>query len=225
VSNWQAIIFDLDDTLYPEREYVISGFRAVAVYLSHLYDLDINTIHHRLCDHFEAGVRGNTYNLLLHEIGIPTDSKLIQRLVSIYRVHEPTIELYQDVDTILSVLRKTFCLGLLTDGYAVGQRRKVKSLELQDKFDAIVYSDDLGRENWKPSIVPFQTILQQLCLQPEKAIYIGDNPLKDFIGARKLGMGTVRLRRSRGEHENIIPSVGFEADYEIATLDELLPLL
>ena len=32
LSSYEAIIFDLDDTLYPERAYVLSGFHAVAVW-------------------------------------------------------------------------------------------------------------------------------------------------------------------------------------------------
>ena len=30
LRDWQGIVFDLDDTLYPERDYVLSGFKAVA---------------------------------------------------------------------------------------------------------------------------------------------------------------------------------------------------
>ena len=29
MTNIKAVIFDLDDTLYPERDYAFSGFRAV----------------------------------------------------------------------------------------------------------------------------------------------------------------------------------------------------
>ena len=35
----KAVIFDLDDTLFPERTYVLSGFRAVGDWISETYSI------------------------------------------------------------------------------------------------------------------------------------------------------------------------------------------
>jgi putative hydrolase of the HAD superfamily len=104
------------------------------------------------------------------------------------------------------------------------QRRKVHALGIESSFDAIVYSDDLGREHWKPSTLPFQRILYSLNITPNESVYVGDNPLKDFIGARKMGMMTIQIKKSGTEHSGLLPEPGFEADYVLATLDDL-PLL
>lgn len=60
---------------------------------------------------------------------------------------------------------------------------------------------------------------------PEDCVYVGDNPKKDFIGARKLGWYTIRIRRPHGEHNALEPEPGFEAHREITSLRDLPSLL
>ena len=220
-----AVLFDLDDTLYPEGKYVLSGFRVVAAYLEKTFGIDAADVYSRLRTSYEKGVRGNTFNLLLQDLGIHSDNNLIPHLVNIYRSHEPDIGLYPDVEPALARMIPLFQLGLLTDGNAQAQRLKVKALGLDSWFDSIVYTDDLGREHWKPSTLPFKRILAQLGTKPEMTIYVGDNPRKDFIGARMLGIQTVRLMRLDTEYVHLLPDPGFEPDYEIHTLDALDRLL
>jgi putative hydrolase of the HAD superfamily len=52
-------------------------------------------------------------------------------------------------------------------------------------------------------------------------VYVGDNPAKDFVGARALGWRTIRIRRAAGEHSLVEAQPGYEADQEIADLGEL----
>jgi putative hydrolase of the HAD superfamily len=217
----KAVLFDLDDTLYPESAYVLSGFSAVAQYLGEAYGVDIVDAYSRLACAFERGIRGNTFNLVLSDLGLSTHVGLVQHLVEVYRTHDPEIALHPDAARALSFLRSHVPLGLLTDGYAAVQRRKVKALGIEPFFDAIIYSDDLGRAHWKPSIVPFQHLLCRLGIEPNRAVYIGDNPSKDFIGARTLGITTIRIVRSGAEHCHTFPAPGFEPDYDLMTLDNL----
>jgi putative hydrolase of the HAD superfamily len=215
------VLFDLDDTLYPESTYVLSGFRTVAQYLGEAYGVDIADTYARLAFAFKSGIRGNTFDLVLRDLGLSTQTGLVQRLVEVYRTHDPEITLHSDAARALSSLCSRLPIGLLTDGYASVQRRKVKALGIEPFFDAIVYSDDLGREHWKPSTVPFQYLLCRLGIEPKGAVYIGDNPSKDFIGARSLGITTIRVVRSGAEHCQTLPEPGFEADYDLMTLDML----
>jgi putative hydrolase of the HAD superfamily len=52
----KSVIFDLDNTLYPEIEYVKSGFRYVSSYLNSKYDLDEEEIFSQLMSIFEKMV-------------------------------------------------------------------------------------------------------------------------------------------------------------------------
>jgi putative hydrolase of the HAD superfamily len=221
----KAVLFDLDDTLYPERAYVLSGFRTVAKYISTTYNFDTEDAYSRLASAFYRGIRGNTFDLILSDLGLPTNQELVHHLVEVYRTHNPHITLYADATRALSMLRSHFRLGILTDGDSAVQRRKVRALGIEPLFDAILYSDDLGRTHWKPSVLPFHHLLCRLGIEPAQAVYIGDNPRKDFIGARAVGLTTIRVRRFGTEHSKILPAPGFESDYELTTLDDLLSLL
>jgi len=221
VSRWQAVIFDLDDTLYPERRYVQSGFRAVADWARQQFGFPT----HRTCEEltrlFEQGVRGKLFDRWLEPRGLETKDR-IAAMVRVYRRHEPQISLYAGVRGLLRRLGRHYRLGLLTDGLLGVQQRKVRALGLQELFDAIVYSDQWGRGAWKPSPRPFQAILRQLDVTAERSVYVADNPAKDFRGARGIGMGTIRVRYGDGLHrDRRAAGADDDADIEIPDLDQL----
>ena len=216
-----VVLLDLDDTLYPERDFARGGFRAAAELLATRLQRSADELFELAWQHFEQGVRGSIFNSVLAELDVPNDAALIDELVRAYRSHEPQLTLFTDADRLLTTLAPQFGLGLLTDGPADVQRRKVKSLGLQSRIEAIVYSDDFGREHWKPSPIAYLELLRKLHVDPSHAVYVGDNPKKDFIGARRLGLQTVRIRRPNTEHGHLEAPSGFEADHEITTLDSL----
>lgn len=123
----------------------------------------------------------------------------------VYREHVPSLTPFPETPQILDSVRNRCSLGLLSDGYLNVQRRKVSALAIAHYFDAIVFSDELGRTAWKPSSLPFQLILRKLNVTSHHAIYIGDKPLKDFVGAHELGMFTIRFRYADGEYSKLEP--------------------
>jgi putative hydrolase of the HAD superfamily len=130
----------------------------------------------------------------------------VPRLIQIYREHEPAIKPFPEVPGLLSDLKTHYLLGLLSDGYLDVQRRKLKALKLAEWFDAIVYSDEWGSEAWKPSTRPFEALLHRLGhVLPEEAIYVADNPAKDFLAARKSGLLSVEVRRFHGVYSRVDP--------------------
>jgi putative hydrolase of the HAD superfamily len=61
MSRIRAIIFDIDDTLYPERDYVLSGYRAVAdAFAGRLGEAD--AVHARMVALFDTPHRGRVFN-------------------------------------------------------------------------------------------------------------------------------------------------------------------
>lgn len=225
MSEWRAIIFDLDDTLYPEREYVLSGFRAVARWAEQHLDIPENQGFTELYDLYMAGVRGDTFDRWLAKHAISSEN-VMQSLVHVYRSHQPTIHCCPGVPELLHSLHQHFRLGLVSDGYLEVQQRKLAALEIIEHFDAIVFSDKWGRESWKPSTRPFEEILAKLRVPPSAAVYVADNPVKDFLGAQKVGMGTVWVHRTDGEYAHLRPPSSAHApDYEVKSLTELERLL
>ena len=195
----RAVIFDLDDTLYPERDYVLSGFRAVAQWAQRELGIPSDEGYARFERLFAEGVRGTTFNQWLRESGLPEES-WVSQMVQVYRRHQPHIQPFADVPALLGRLGRRYKLGLISDGYLQVQRKKWRALGLESHFSAVVFSDEGGRECWKPSTWPYRQALQRLGCGPDEAVYVGDNLLKDFWGANQLGMGTIHLHRHIGEY-------------------------
>ena len=223
-NKWRAIIFDLDDTLYPERDYVLSGFRAIAAWLEKEKKVSSSESYSELKSLFDAGVRGDTFNQWLR--GKRLSDELVPSLVRVYREHTPVLTPFEGAEEVLTSLQKTYRLALLSDGYLEVQKAKLKALGLERFFEVVVFSDQWGREHWKPSVRPFKTAAELLHLEPSEMVYVADNPVKDFLGARQVGIFTVRLRREGSEYAHLEPQdADYAPDAVLSSFDALRNLL
>jgi putative hydrolase of the HAD superfamily len=216
----RVVVFDLDDTLYLERDFVRSGFAAVGAWLR---------THHGVSD-FEAhawelflmGRRGDVFDRALPELGLDPQPKLVRRLVRVYREHLPSIRLEPATADLLAALCGRCRVAVLTDGYHETQRRKIAALALEPRCRPIVYTDRWGRAHWKPSPRGFLHVQRALEAAPERCIYIGDNPAKDFRAPKALGWRTLRVRHALGEHARAAARSPLdEADATVDSLAEV----
>lgn len=215
----RAVVFDLDDTLFSETDYVLSGFKAVSEWIEQKYP--VTGFFEKAQDFFEKGNRGTIFDLTLGHLGIPYSANIISEMVKIYREHIPDISLFEDAKWALDYFGKSKKLGIITDGYLTTQKNKVSALGIEDLFDVIVYTDELGRDKWKPCVIPYRKVMEVLCYEGSKCAYIADNPAKDFITAKALGWLTVHIKRPIGQYCKLIPEKGYEADKEIVSLYDL----
>lgn len=224
MSRWQAVVFDLDDTLYPERDYVRGGFQAVATWAERSMRADSGAAFAELWAMFEDGVRGNTFDRWLKTHGHPVEYRAA--MMDAYRGHIPQLTPYPDVVPTLGNLRGRVRLGLITEGVRSVQEAKLEALGLRPWFDKVVIFGEDVRSDWKPSRVPFDRWLEGSDVSPEAAVYLADNPAKDFLGARRAGWASIRVRRSEGLHRDEEPSdpEGLP-DAEIHDFQALIPLL
>ena len=222
----RAVLFDLDDTLYPEWQYVKSGFHAVATWLSPRIQVPEVECFDRIWSMFQQGIRKNTFNQLLAAFG-NKQVELVPQMIDVYRNHAPVLELYPDVLPILKRLKhRHIQIGLISDGTYSSQKAKFDALGLFDYISNPVFTDVYGRENWKPSTYPFLKACELLLVEPQSACYVADNPTKDFIAPRQLEMTSFRIRRSDGQNSNLEPeSISAAPDHELETLEELLRYL
>jgi putative hydrolase of the HAD superfamily len=221
----RALVFDLDDTLYPEHEFVLSGFRAVDAWLR--LHRGWSGFQESATDAFASGARGNIFDLALRELGFPANSQLVSEMVRTYREHRPSLTLHPDARRALNHFRGSLKLGIITDGYLQTQQNKVAALGLDREFDTVICSDQWGREHWKPSPFPYQKLMEALACTGNECLYVGDNPAKDFVTARQLGWRTIQICRPGGEYSAVPVPAGHAADHQIRSLDELrlLPML
>lgn len=219
----KALIFDLDDTLYYEKEYVLGAFKEVANYLRNKYKKDEKELYLRMKQLLEESGRGKIFNVICEENSFNED---IDELIEIYRNSVPELELYEDSREILSWARKNgYKLGIITDGCSKVQWNKIKALEIEKFVDKIIVTDDFGKEFWKPNKKSYLDMIGFFKLEKEECIYIGDNPNKDFIGAREIGMKTIRVIRKKGDHINTFLDDNYEADLKIINFFGLKKLL
>jgi putative hydrolase of the HAD superfamily len=222
-APWRAIAFDLDDTLYPEAEFVRSGFREVGNWSWKTLNRDPYTTFCELVELFENGVRGIVFNTWVARHGLSPN--LIGDMVTVYREHFPTIEPFPGVREMLTDLRREFRLGLLSDGLLAIQERKLSALGIGHLFDTVVFSDRIGREFWKPSVKPFLELLRSLQVTAKETVYIGDNPVKDFVACRQLGMYSIWLQHSSGIYSRLKPESDGSPDYVETSIEGMTRLL
>jgi putative hydrolase of the HAD superfamily len=213
-------IFDLDDTLYPERSFVESGFLTVARALEKRYDWPSIHSMNQMRTTLETEGRGQVFNRLLQSHGIFT-KKIIQYCVDIYRHHQPDIQLNQSANQLLTHLKNQ--AYLVTDGHKIVQQNKVNALHLDRRFKKIFITHRYGVQHAKPSIHCFDLIRRLEKCTWHDMFYVGDNPSKDFVNLTPLGVHTIRVMT--GEHANVIAQPGYDAKYKINSLDALPSLL
>jgi len=191
----QAVVFDLDDTLFPERDFVLSGYRRVARHLAGGESKRAEELADFLWKGFLAGQAGKAFDALNEHFALALSAGQIAELVKIYREHQPDIEPYGGIPHMLGMLHEGHRLGLLSDGYLPTQRLKLQALELGRFFDAVVFTEELGRSAWKPSTRGFELIAGQLHADPHRCAYVADNPAKDFVAANRLGWRAIQYLR------------------------------
>jgi putative hydrolase of the HAD superfamily len=218
----RAILFDLDDTLYVERDFILGGFAAVAAHVAGRGFGPPARVQALLEEIHLGEGRDRVFDKAAARLGFP--EHWVPDLVHVFRSHAPVIAPAADVTPTLARLRARYKLGCVTDGWLDVQKRKLAALGLAPLLDAVVIADEHGRAYWKPHPLPFLNCCRLLGIQPGEAVFVGDNPERDIRGARGVGMACIRLRRDRG-YFGAPPPPSDAPDAEITGLAELETVL
>jgi putative hydrolase of the HAD superfamily len=213
------IVFDLDDTLYLERDFVRSGFAAADAWLHRQAGVPGLSEACRIL--FDAGLRTHLFDEALDRLGVAPDPTLVAQLVEIYRTHEPSIALAADAARYLAGRDGSIPTALITDGPTATQQAKVRALGLDQRLDFIVCTGSLGPGRGKPHPHAFERVEAWAASYGLTFVYVADNPLKDFVAPRSRGWWTVQIERPERVHHVEAPDAAHEAHARIASLDEL----
>lgn len=216
-----TVVFDIDDTLYLERDYVLSGFDAVGAWAAeHLGVPDFSA---RAQASFQAGVRGRIFDDVLTAAGTTFTEEHIAAMVACYRSHRPAITMLPDARQAVAALRPQVRLAVVTDGPELSQLGKAEALGLAEWAAPIVLTAQLGDGFGKPHPRAFEVVQAATGGRGPQCVYVSDNPAKDFAGPKRLGWRTVRVRRSGGLHH--AADSGSGVDDELPDLYGLARLL
>lgn len=194
-----AVAFDLDGTLYPNRRFYL---RLVPFILRE----------HRLLramgkarDALRAAAHeGRFYDLqarFMAEV-LKEDPEVVKEKTErlIYRGWEPLfryVKLFDGVlDTLAAFRAAGLKLGLLSD---FPPENKLAYLGVADGWDAVLCSETTGR--LKPDPRPFRALADALAVPCERILYVGNSIAYDVVGARGVGMKTALIssyRRGKG---------------------------
>ena len=181
----KVVVFDLEDTLYQEMDFLKSGYQAVADYITKSVGKD--DLYTEMIEAYQAGEK-DVFQKVLDDHQLTIDKS---ELLDIYRYHFPQIHLDSKVRSVLKHLQGNCHLALITDGRPRTKRNIINALGVSDYFDwsNVYISDEVGHLKTAP--YSFEKIMETY---PDcQYIYVGDNPAKDFLAPNKLGWMTVCL--------------------------------
>jgi putative hydrolase of the HAD superfamily len=203
----RAAIFDLDDTLYEREQFVLSGFAAVAEAIERRFDLPAPWIVATLKRARMRGHEGRELQALCADHGLP--DSLIPELVDVVRHHEPALSLGSVASAVIAQMRADgWRLAILTNGLPATQRNKVDALGLETRVDAVLYAEEHA-PGGKPSRAAYDAALAAVGVTADRAVFIGDDLVRDIQGARAAGLYTLRVapggaRRTGGDADAIV---------------------
>ncbi|MBE0069602.1 HAD family hydrolase, partial [Thermoanaerobacterium thermosaccharolyticum] len=217
----KAVIFDLDDTLISERQYIDSGYHYIAKLLSNRLNKNEEELY-KLLNELLIESPKNVFNRLFDKLEFCYTNDDILKLVEEYRNHVPAIKFYDDVLPCLEFLKsKGIKVGIITDGYLNTQRRKLNAIKAYNYFDEIIITDEFGREFWKPHPKAFEIMQERLNVEFNEMIYVGDNPEKDFYIGSILPIKTVRIIRKQSIYINTSYYMNIKEHFTIYSLTDL----
>ena len=203
-----VIVFDLDDTLYDEVDFVKSGFKEIARFLGDKKYYDF------MWEEFVEEGSGKIFDKLIKEINVDIE---IKKLIEIYRFHFPDIYLSQESKELLD-FSKQYKTALITDGHYIMQKNKYNALNIY--VDYPIFTDFYHTK--KPETKAFKMVMEKF---PSKEYtYIADNPKKDFFAPKKLGWKTIRYKNPRGIYR-VLQSDVSSIDYEVDNKKDIIQIL
>ncbi|MDG1974782.1 MAG: HAD family hydrolase [Flavobacteriaceae bacterium] len=184
IDNNTHIVFDLDDTLFKEIDFVKSAYVYINSYINSRFNIDLSK-NIKKCLSGEV----NFFDLINSKLH-PDQNFPIEKYLELYRFHYPEIKLSKDTSVFFEkILSHNIDFSIITDGRSISQRNKIKALGLYDQVKNIIISEETGFE--KPHFNNFK-ILNRI-YSNKKLIYIADNTSKDFLAPNSLNWDTICL--------------------------------
>ncbi len=219
----KAVLFDLDNTLL---DFMRMKTIAVELAVDHMLNAglpgekneliqEIFSIYRRT--HIES--QKALEELIIKKLGYLDYKILASGIIGYQRGRDMSTYPYPKVEsTIKELLRMGMMLGTISDAPAEQCYNRLARLHLIHFMDVVITFDDT--KEYKPSPAPFLLALKKLNLKPKEALYVGDWPERDIVGAKKVGMWTAFARW--GEHPDAVET---GADFDIVSIEQVIDIV
>jgi len=221
MATLRAVLFDLDDTL-TDRSRSIE--RLAGRFLDRFgVDLAGGELH-EVIRVIHGGDRGGY--AAREELGAHLQSSLrwrqapgAERLVDFWRDNFPRCNVERNgvTSTLQTLHQKGLKLGVISNGFTASQNTKLDAMGIRPLFSVVLISQEVGISKPDPRI--FQMGLEKLGVLASEAIFVGDNPVVDVAGSRKVGIRSIWLNCRGGQAPETVP-----CPETIASIDQLLDL-
>jgi putative hydrolase of the HAD superfamily len=225
---FEAVLFDLDDTLHDDTYAFASAAEAVAREIAAEHGIDALKLKAAYVAESEgfwirltpdqlttklAGLRERTWANALREVGI-VDDALASRSATRYVDYRRTfLTIFPGAIDLLRTLRaRGVKVGMLTNGFAETHHDKIAELQLADEFDAIFIADEVGMI--KPDPLLFAHACAKLGCAPARSAMVGDRYERDIRGALDAGLYAIWMN----VHGETIPPGGRQPDVTVPDL-------
>lgn len=209
----KAILFDLDDTLWPvtpvlqhAESTLYQWLQQTVPHITAQYSIEDLTRQRLSIAEEDAAYRINLWLLrhtALQRLFIQHDTApaLADEAMQIFSDARNQVTLFHDVLPVLQQLRQHYSLGTITNGTV-----NLDQTPLNKLFDVSVSSYKFGIA--KPDQAIFLHTCQLLNIRPEEAIYVGDHLNFDVKGSQEAGLTSVWLNRNQLTNDtNIQPDI------------------
>jgi putative hydrolase of the HAD superfamily len=221
MKNSKVIVFDLDDTLYPEQSFFKSGLVSASKYLEKKLPMTWKSIYAEFLRINELYGRKNIFDVFLKQQGVYS-KKLLNSTIQIYRNHDFAIMVDSEMRKFLKSFKNN-SIYIVTDGHKLVQAKKINKLKIKELFQGVYITNCYGIDKQKPSIYCFRKIAIREKIKLSQLVHIADNPKKDFVSLNRCGATTIKTNIYVNNHEDSRHI--FNANYRVNSLEELQKLL
>ena len=196
----KAVLFDLDDTLWPIVPVILRAERLLfdwirehAPAVAAGYSIEEMRARRVALMKSEPRYAINLAALrhaVLTEVFVACGESAasVDTAMAIFNAARNQVEPYPDVHPVLDALRRKVALGSVSNGVA-----DLGAIGMDHYFDVSIAAHQFGSAKPDPAI--FRAACDALSVSPGEAVYVGDDPLLDVEGAQKAGLRGVWLRR------------------------------
>ncbi|MEM2962952.1 MAG: TIGR02253 family HAD-type hydrolase [Candidatus Anstonellales archaeon] len=220
IKRVRAILFDIDDTLFASTDFSKKARRAAIRAMVRAGLPTTEKKAQELLNQIISKVGSNSQNhfdLLCKKLNAKDKSKIVASGIRAYHDSKRNLKPYRGVKQLLSQLRKAgYILCIATEGIPKKQWDKLIRLSLQDSFDHVFISQELGINK---SPLFYKRICKILGFRPENCLMVGDSPVADILYSNMAGLISVRILKGKNKNKHC------KSDFEIKEITDLLKLL